>query len=235
MRVFIKGAAAVAVAALFPVIGAAQQGPPPQGPPPQGRGGMRAAQADRQFPGQRPQLTDEQREQMRTSDEQQRAAGETARRELGDLHRQLNEALTSAQIDNGKVSQLRAAIVQRETALAQQRVDRLAKIASMLTAEQRQALRGRGIGAAFGPGRAGGAGRGGVMAGPGGQRGMVGRQRGMAPGQRGMAGRQRDPAGAPGRNVRQRRGAAGGGDDARIRADIRRLEAQIDALRRRIR
>jgi Spy/CpxP family protein refolding chaperone len=255
MRVFFKGAAAVAVAALFPIVGAAQQGQAqaPQGPPPPGggrgmaRGEVRQVQPLRQ---RGPQLTNEQREQLRTFEEQQRAAGETARRELGDLHRQLNETLSAAQIDNGKVTQLRSAIVQRETALAQQRVDRLAKIASVLTAEQRQSLGGRGIGSAFGPGGPGGPGGGGrVMIGPGGERRMIqGRPgagamgRGMGPGQRRgaapqMRGRmqQRQPLRGGGR------GAAGAGpvlrerlDDARLRAEVRRLEAQLEALRRRI-
>ena len=217
MRVFFTSAAAVAVAALFPIIGSAQQGQAqgPQGPPPQGRGGMRAAQPNRQIVSQRgPQLTSEQREQMRTFDEQQRAAGETARRELGDLHRQLNDALTAAQIDSGKVNQLRSAIVQRETALSQQRVDRLARLASLLTAEQRASLRGRGIGELFGPG------------GPGGRGGARGE--GIGPrlrrgGELPLRGRmlQRQP-------LRER------ADDARLRGEIRRLEARLEALRRRI-
>lgn len=256
MRVFFKSAAAVAAIALFPIIGAAQQGQAqgqgPQGPPPPGGRGMARGEVRQVQPLRQrgPQLTNEQREQLRTFDEQQRAAGETARRELGDLHRQLNEALSGAQIDNGKVNQLRTAIVQRETALAQQRVDRLAKIASVLTAEQRQALGGRGIGGAFGPGGPGGPGGGGrVMIGPDGERRMIqGRPgagamgRGMAPGQRRgaevqMRGRmlQRQPLRGGGR------GGAGGGavlrerlDDARLRAEVRRLEAQLEALRRRI-
>lgn len=218
MRFFFKGAAAVAVAALFPIIGSAQQGQT-QGPPPPGGGrGMARGEAVRQMQPQRqrgPQLTTEQREQMRTFDEQQRAAGETARRELGDLHRQLNEALTGAEIDNSKITQLRSAIVQRETALTQQRVDRLARIASVLTPEQRQALRGRGIGEVFGRGGPGGRAR--AMAGPGGQI----RAFRVQPGPRGARGEGIGP--------RQRRGA-----EVQLRGEIRRLEAQLEALRRRI-
>ena len=246
MRVFIRSAAAVAVAALFPVIGAAQQGPPPQGPPPQGggRGGVRAVQpAPRQQAQQRPnQLTEQQREQMRTFDEQHRQAAEAGRRELEDLHRQFNEALASAQIDNGKVTQLRNQIVQKETALAQQRLDREAKIASILTAEQRQA-RGRGRGGVMMRGPQGPAGMG-----PGGGRGRMG-QPGM--GGMGRGGGVGDARGVLRRRIELRavrpgqlrggRGAAGGGvllrrggDDLQLRAEIRRLEMQLEALRRRI-
>lgn len=228
MRVFFRGAAAVAVAALFPIVGSAQQGQTQAPPPPGGGRGMARGEMARQAPAQRqrgPQLTNEQREQLRAFDEQQRTAGEAARRELGDLRRQLNEALTAAQIDNGKVNQLRSAIVQRETALAQQRVDRLAKAASVLTAEQRQSLGGRGLGEMFGPGAQGG-GRGGAMAGqrgPGGPGGAMGQ--GIGRGQRGGGMQMR------GRMLPMLRERAG---DARLRAEIRRLEVQIQALRRRI-
>ena len=182
MKFLPRGAAALAVAAIFPIVTAAQapQGPPPQGPPPQGeqgqgRGGMRGM-APRQAAAQRPQLTEQQREQLRTFEEQHRTSLETTHRELGDLHRQLDEALTAAQLDNGKINSLRSSIVQKETALAQARVDRLSKVSSILTAEQRQAFRGRGIGQVFGPGGAGRGGPGGAMRG--GQGGMMGGGRG---------------------------------------------------------
>jgi Spy/CpxP family protein refolding chaperone len=235
MKVFARSAAALAVAALFPVVVAAQQAPPQGRQAPQARQAVRAVQ--------RPQLTEQQREQIRTFDEQHRQSLETTRRELGDLHRQLDEALTSAQIDNGKVNNLRSSIVQKETALAQARVDRLSKLASVLTAEQRQAFRGRGLGQMFGPGGPGRAGgRGGAMAGP---RDGQGRRAIIRPG--GGQGRggvvierrqgverqmqMRRPGGGRGTAaLRERRG-----DDNDLRAEIRRLEAQLEALRRRIR
>ena len=237
--------AALAAAALLPIAAAAQQ-PAPQGPPPQGRGGARAAQVNRPIPNQ---LTDAQREQIRTFDEQHRQALEAARNELGDLHRQLNEQLTAAQPDNAKITSLRSAIVQKETALAQARLDRLAKMSSILTAEQRQSLRGRGLGEIFGPG---GGGRGGAMAGPrGGGAGRGGavmqrrqqfeRQLQMRRGLRGRGGAMGMPRGGRGGAMAVPRGGRGGGvqreraDDARLRAEIRRLEAQLEALRRRIR
>lgn len=207
MKWFPRGAAALAVAALVPVMAAAQQ------PAPQQPGQPRQQRAQRQPPrAQRPQLTDQQREQLRTFEEQHRQATETSRRELGDLHWQLDEALTAAQLDQSKINSLRASIVQKETALAQARVDRLAKLSSLLTAEQRQAFRGRGLGQAFGPG----GGRGMMRPGaPGGGRGGA-----VMPRRQGIARQQ------------QQRQMRGGQD---LRAEIRRLEMQIEALRRRIR
>lgn len=233
MKLFPRGAAALAVAALVPVMAAAQQ-PAPQ---PAQQGQPRQQRAQRQPPrDQRPQLTDQQREQLRTFEEQHRQATETSRRELGDLHRQLDEALTAAQLDQSKITSLRASIVQKETALAQARVDRLAKLSSLLTAEQRQAFRGRGLGQAFGP-----VGGRGVM-GPGargGGRGMVGRGmmgRGGAPGMMGGGGRggavMQRRQGVARQQQQQQRQLRGGQD---LRAEIRRLEMQIEALRRRIR
>jgi Spy/CpxP family protein refolding chaperone len=278
MRFIPRSAAVLAAAAFFPVLVMAQE-QAPQGPPPQGgRGGMRRMAPARQpmdqaqgRMGGRPQLTDQQHEQVRAFDEQQRQTLEATRREIGDLHRQLNEALTASQLDNGKINSLRSSIVQKETALAQARVDRLAKLSSILTAEQRQSLRGRALGEVFGPGRPGGGGRGGAMAMPRGRAGgggpargmiqrrqgverqmqqrrglrgggagggmMVPRGRGGAPGRGGMIGR----GGGGGRGVGPQRGplnapgAAGAGNDARLRAEIRRLEAQLEMLRRRIR
>lgn len=227
MRFFPRGAAALAVAALVPVMAAAQQ-PAPQRPMQPGQQRPQQRQQRPQPRDQRPQLTEQQREQLRAFDEQHRQALETSRRELGDLHRQLDEALTAAQLDQSKINSLRSSIVQKETALAQARVDRLAKLSSLLTAEQRQAFRGRGLGQAFGPGGGRGmmqpgGGRGGAMMGQPGQRGG-----------RGMAGRggpvmQRRQGLARQQQQRQRRG----GQD--LREEIRRLEMQIEALRRRIR
>ncbi|HUF22502.1 MAG TPA: periplasmic heavy metal sensor [Vicinamibacterales bacterium] len=213
MKFFPRSVAALAAAALFPIVAAAQQPagqqPAEQQPAGQGRQARQAAN--------RPQLTEQQREQLRTLEEQNRAATQTARRELGDLNRQLNEHLSAAEIDAAKVNALRSAIVQKETALAQQRVDLLAKRASLLTAEQRQAMRGRGQTPGQGAGR---------MAGPGGRGGAV---------------MQRRPGAQAGRGMQGQRGMIGGGrgmargEDARLRAELRRLEAQIEALRRRIR
>lgn len=223
MRFFPRGAAALAVAALVPVMAAAQQ-PAPQRP-------MQPGQQRQQRPqprDQRPQLTEQQREQLRAFDEQHRQALDTSRRELGDLHRQLDEALTAAQLDQSRIDSLRSSIVQKETALAQARVDRLTKLSSLLTAEQRQAFRGRGLGQAFGAG----GGRG--MMRPGGERGGVvmgqprqGRGRGLDAGRGGAVMQRRQ--GMARQQPRQLRG----GQD--LRAEIRRLEMQIEALRRRIR
>lgn len=214
MRVVIRSAAVVA-AVLFPIIGAAQQPGQPE-------------QARQQRSAQRPQLTEQQHEQLRTFDEQHRTATEAAQRELGDLRRQLDEELTVAQPNSGKINQLRTSIVQKETALAQLRVDRQMKLSSILTPEQRTTLRGRGLGQMFGRGAGGGRGQ---------VRGEI-RERVIRP--RGGAGQLRGGRGAGmGRGAGGGRGGGGGGamrmDDARLRAEIRRLEAQLEALRRRIR
>jgi Spy/CpxP family protein refolding chaperone len=203
--------AVVAGAAMIAAAGAGAQAQAPAHAP-----AADAAQARPRQRVQRPQLTEQQREQMRTLNERQRTEGEAARRELGDLHRQLEEALTAATVDTGKVGTLRSQIVQRETARAQQRVDRLSQLSSILTAEQRQSLRGRGLGQLFAPGARGFA-RGG---GPAGGRGMMMRR---GPGRGGQMGRQ-------GRGM-----ARGRMGDMRRRAEIRRLERQLDSLRRRIR
>jgi len=227
---FPRTAVAAAAAMLIPLFAAAQE--PPQGPPAgggQGRGRMSG-----------PRLTEQQREQIRTFDEQQRQTLEATRRELGDLHRQLNEQLTTEKLDSSKIDALRASIVQKETALAQTRVDRLAKLSSILTAQQRQSLRGRRLGEVFGPG-----GRGGAFGGPRGAmggRGMQQRRPGrdqlfemrgrLRRGAQGLRGRGMGPAGG-GFGIRER--ARSMAADARFRAEIRRLEAQLNALRRRIR
>lgn len=231
---FPRAAVAAAAAMLIPVFAAAQE-QPPQGPPPgggQGRGRMAGAGGGRiggPMMGQRmngPQLTEQQRERIRTFDEQQRQTLEATRRELGDLHRQLNEQLTAEKPDSSKINALRASIVQKETALAQARVDRLAKLSSILTAEQRQSLRGRGLGEVFGAG-----GRGIEQRRPGRDQKfeMRGRLRGGAHGFRGRG------TGAAGSGFGIRERARSMAADARLRAEIRRLEAQLNALRRRIR
>lgn len=201
-------AVAVMVAAAGPGAQAQEQSPAPAADAAQTRSRVQRTQ--------RPQLTEQQREQIRALNEQQRTAGEAARRELGALRRQLDEALTAASVDSGKVSALRSQIVQQETALAGQRIDRLSQMSSILTAEQRQALRGRGLGQMMAPG-ARGFGRGGR---PAGGRGMMMRR---GPGRGAQMGRQ-------GRGMmRQRMG------DIRRRAEILQLQRRLDALRRGIR
>src|SRR5688500_18690024 len=137
-------AAALAVAALFPVAGAAQQTNPASAqqttPLPQAG----AARQPRQRAA-RPQLTEQQREQMRTLHEAERASAETSRPELRELQTQLNKELSAANLDNARISQLRNAIVQKQTALASARIDQRAKIAAILTPEQRQAFGERGL------------------------------------------------------------------------------------------
>ena len=198
-------AAALAVAGFFPLAGAAQETQSlPQQP----------VQRQRQ---QRPQLTDQQREQMRALHDSERTSGETSRRELRELHVQLDKALSAPQLDNGRINELRGAIVQKETTQASARIDRRAKLAGILTPEQRQAFGERGVHRMSG--RDGG--RGEVrqrMRGQQGQRGV--QMRRGARGQRGAVAR--------GQRLRQR------GGDAQLREQIKRLEAQVEELRKKI-
>ncbi|MDQ3169665.1 MAG: periplasmic heavy metal sensor [Acidobacteriota bacterium] len=203
-------AAALAVAALFPLAGAAQQTTPAPQP--------ETAQQPRQRTA-RPQLTDQQREQMRTLHEAERASGETSRRELHELHTQLEKELSAATLNNGRINELRGAIVQKETALASARLDRRAKIAGMLTPEQRQAFGERGVNRMSG--RDGG--RGEMRQRMRGQRGQPAQRR-----QGRGAGRMERAPGARGQMMRQR------GGDAQLRERISRLEAQLEELRKKI-
>ena len=211
-------AAALAVAALFPLAGAAQQTTPaPQADAPQQQQQQRRRQR-----AARPQLTEQQREQMRTLHEAERASGETSRRELRELHVQLAKELSAASLNNGRINELRGAIVQKETALASARIDRRAKVAGILTPEQRQAFGERGVNRMSG--REGG--RGEMrqrMRAQHGQRGQHAQRR-----QGRAAGRMERAPGARGQMMRQR------GGDAQLRERISRLEAQLEELRKKI-
>jgi len=199
-------AAAVAAAAMFPAIGAAQQ----------------SAQADPRTEAQpriervqAPQLSEQQREQMRALRDEERTAERTARFELDELRRQFERALTAPEPDRAKIDELRAALVQKETALTQRRLDRLSRLSAILTPEQREALGGRGLDQVFG--RAGG-------------RGMMmrrGRAMGGRPAMRGQMMR-RGPIGDGGRMMLR---------DRAIRERMLRRQHQLwfDGFRHRIR
>ena len=210
MKKFSTFAAALAVVSLFPLAGAAQQQAaqaPQAGTPERQARGQRAA---------RPQLTDQQREQMRALHETERTAGEASRRELRELHGQLGKALSAAELDNGRINELRGAIVQKETALSSARLERRATLAGILTPEQRQAFGERGIGRMAGPD----AGRGERRDRMRGQSARRGHNR--------AAVRMHRAPGARGQMMRQR------GGDADLREQVKRLEAQVEELRKKI-
>lgn len=188
-------AAALAVGLMFPLAGAAQQAAPETPQPREVR--QRAA---------RPQLTQAQRDAMHKLHDEQRKTAETARAELRELHTRLSKELAAAQIDNGRVNELRDEIARKQAAVTAARIDQRARRAAILTPEQRQAMAERGARMAE---------RGARM----GQR--AGRMPARARGQRGQAMRQRG-------QMMQQRG------NAELRQRIEKLERELEELRKKI-
>jgi periplasmic protein CpxP/Spy len=98
-------------------------------------------------------LTDAQRQQIQAL-VQERRTDDSAMRELGDLHRDLNAAIFADAPDTAKIEQLKASVNEAEAAALVERVDLQLKIAQILTPEQRAKARdlppgprGRGRGA----------------------------------------------------------------------------------------
>ena len=127
-------AAALAVGLMFPLAGAAQQAAPET--PQQNEVRQRAP---------RPQLTEAQRDAMRTLRDEQRTAAEATRTELRELHTQLSTELSAAQINSGRVNELRDEIARKQAAVTAARIDQRARVAALLTPEQRQAMGERGM------------------------------------------------------------------------------------------
>ena len=122
----------VACAVAIPVI--AQ---PPQGVRGQGRGPA--------FDGALPilrglNLTDAQREQIRSITEAQRSA-DNPRRNLMDLERQLQAALLADAPDHQKIEELKTSIASASAAALAARIDVQSRIAQVLTPEQRAQAR----------------------------------------------------------------------------------------------
>ena len=84
-------------------------------------------------------LTDTQRTQVREIMEAQREA--TPMQKLGDLHRQLHEAIFVDNPDRAKVQELKDAIAAAEVVALESRIETQLKIAQILTPEQRQQAR----------------------------------------------------------------------------------------------
>lgn len=129
-------AAALAAGLIFPVAGAAQQAAP------HAHGGHASDDRPR---AERPRFTDAQREQMHALRGEQRKADEAARAELRGLRRQLAQTLSSAQIDGARVDELKTQIAGRQAAAAASRIEHRAKVAALLTPDQRQAMGERGV------------------------------------------------------------------------------------------
>ena len=103
---------------------------------------------------QRLNLTDTQREQIRTIVEQERQGDNAAGKKLGDLQQELNAQVFADSPDHGKIDRLKAGIAQAEAEALNARIDVELKIAQVLTAEQRAQAR------EFRPAGRGGRGRG---------------------------------------------------------------------------
>src|SRR5690606_12541370 len=128
------------------------------------------------------------------------------RSELRELHTQLSKELAAAQIDNGRVTELRDEIARKQAAVTAARIDQRARRAAILTPEQRQEMAERGARMAE---------RGARMA------GRAGRMSARARGQRGQAMRQRG-------QMMQQRG------NAELRQRIEKLERELEELRKKI-
>lgn len=133
--VMIAALAAVAIAGL------SVQAPDAQ--PRQGRGGPGFGRGG---PGpfailQQLNLTDAQREQIRTILEERRQNDGTQMNKMGDLQRDLQAAVFADTPDQTKIDQLKAAINEAQTAALAERVEVELRIAQVLTAEQRQKAR----------------------------------------------------------------------------------------------
>lgn len=196
--------AALAAALMFPIAGAAQQ------PAPQADARPREARSQR---AARPQLTDAQREAMRALHTEQRGAAEAARKELVELHTQLSKELSAAQIDTGRVTEMKNQIAQKAAAQTAARIEQRAKVAALLTPEQRQAMGERGM-----RGFPGARGDRGVRR-PGGMRGAHGAQM------------RRGAAGARGQMMRR---GGPGQIDGQLRQRLEKLERELEELRKKI-
>jgi Spy/CpxP family protein refolding chaperone len=110
---------------------------PPQG----GRGPGRGPAFDGALPILRGlNLTDAQREQIRAIIEAQRT-GDTPRRNLMDLERQLQAALLADTPDQQKIEELKTSIATASAAALAARVEMQSRIAQVLTPEQRAQAR----------------------------------------------------------------------------------------------
>jgi Spy/CpxP family protein refolding chaperone len=122
----------VAAAVAIPVIARAPQG---------GRGPGRGPAFDGALPMLRDlNLTDAQREQIRTITQAQRT-GDTPRRNLMDLERQLQAALLADSPDQQKIEELKTSIASASAAALAARVELQSRIAQVLTPEQRAQAR----------------------------------------------------------------------------------------------
>ena len=148
------GALAVAAAAAIPVMAQPAQGGGTRagGPGFDGRGGP--------FPVLRGlELSDAQREQIRSITQERRAEADGPQRRLADLNKQLHLAVLAESPDGQKIEELKTAIAAAGSEALTARIDVQTRIAQVLTPEQRAKAREALAKAAPQRGRADGAGR----------------------------------------------------------------------------
>lgn len=133
----------VAIAAAVPLAAQPPQGPGGRGP---GRGGF-AAPGGPGGPGmpfpilRELNLTDEQREQIRTLTEQRRSQSNNPQRKVADLERSLQLALFADAPDQQKIDELKSAIAAATAEELSARIELETKLAQILTPEQRAQAR----------------------------------------------------------------------------------------------
>ena len=133
-RTIWTAAAALIVAAVVAIPVIAQ---PPQG----GRGPGRGPGMGGPLPMLRGlNLTDAQRDQIKTLNEQRRT-GEDPRRNLMDLERQLHTAILADTPDQQKIEELKSAVASASAHELAARIDLESRIAQILTPEQRAQAR----------------------------------------------------------------------------------------------
>lgn len=203
-------ATALAAALVFPTIGAAPVALAQEAAGQATATAAAPAQTDARRHVERPRLTDAQRDAMRKLHEADRDASQAAQRELRDLRTQLNKELAATELNTGRIAELKSSILQKEAAQNAARLERRVRMAGILTPEQRQAFGARTERMGRGDGDR-------MARAPRGMRGGHG-MRGER-GARGVRG-EREP---------------GMRTDARLRAEVRRLERRLEALRRQIR
>lgn len=147
------GALLVAATAAIPVMAQPAQGGGPRagGPGFGGRGGP--------FPVLRGlELSDAQREQIRSITQERRAGADGPQRRLADLNKQLHLAILAESPDGQKVEELKTAIAAATGEALTARIDVQTRIAQVLTPEQRGKAR-EALAKAAPRGRVDGAGR----------------------------------------------------------------------------
>jgi protein CpxP len=135
----------IAVTAMVLAVGistAIAQGPGGRGPGGRGFGPGRGGPGGALPMLRQLNLTDVQRDQVKTLVDEQRKQNEASGpRKVAELHRSLEAAILADTPDTAQIDQLRASIAEAESAALAARVDLQIKIAQILTAEQRQQAR----------------------------------------------------------------------------------------------